>query len=214
MAADGTTAVYHMMFTRGQQWVDTLVWSCVTEWKGLGSTIPATSGLKNYLASMGGNADELVAELKVAQFACYDKATSLPLLKAANSIATPEGDEGGAREPEHTNWCRSNELDLCSGCSVKKGWDRNGVTGEPTTCRDGVPHEWLPLPCNCGPNDRRKWERRTALAAPRIKSPLDTDDGTQHYPQFEICPHAKPMNQCSECAEERASDTKSLGWLE
>ena len=94
MAADGTnkiaqesksrtTTLDHMMFTRGQQWVDTLVWSCVTEWKGLGSTIPATSGLNNYIASMGGNADELVAKLKIAQWAGFEKPTSHPLLKAA-----------------------------------------------------------------------------------------------------------------------------------
>lgn len=60
----------------------------------------------------------------------------------------------------HTIWCLSNELALCTGCSVKKGWDRNGVTGGPTTCRDGKPHEWLPKPCNCGPNDRRRGDRR------------------------------------------------------
>ena len=36
------------------------------------------------------------------------------------------------------------------------------MTGEPTTCRDGAPHEWLPLPCNCGPNDRRRGDRRQA----------------------------------------------------
>lgn len=64
------------------------------------------------------------------------------------------------REAKHTTWCRSNELDLCTGCSVKKGWDRNGVTGEPTSCHDEVPHEWLPKPCNCGPNDRRRGDRR------------------------------------------------------
>ncbi|KKN88068.1 hypothetical protein LCGC14_0251400 [marine sediment metagenome] len=78
----------------------------------------------------------------------------------ATKKPAPDPVIGGERESEHTSWCRSNELDLCSGCSVKKGWDRNGVTGEPTTCRDGVPHEWPPRPCNCGPNDKRKGDRR------------------------------------------------------
>ena len=64
------------------------------------------------------------------------------------------------REVEHTSWCRSNELDLCSACSVKKGWDHSPATGEATTCQGGKPHEWLPLPCSCGPNDRRRGDRR------------------------------------------------------
>ncbi len=78
----------------------------------------------------------------------------------AKADAKAATEERGEPESEHTSWCRSNELDLCSGCSVKKGWDRTGVTGEPTTCRDGVPHEWPPRPCNCGPNDKRKGDRR------------------------------------------------------
>ena len=34
-----------------------------------------------------------------------------------------------------------------------KGWDRDGVTGSQTTCRDGKAHEFLPRPCSCGPNE-------------------------------------------------------------
>ena len=75
----------------------------------------------------------------------------------------PPASDEKLREAEHTSWCRSSGLGLCTGCSVKKGWDRDGVTGEPTTCQGGAPHEWLPLPCNCGPNDRRRGDRRAAL---------------------------------------------------
>ena len=66
---------------------------------------------------------------------------------------------------EHEPWCNSHNLALCTGCSVLEGWDRNWVTSEPTTCTDGKPHEWLPKPCNCGPNDERRGDRRKAVGS-------------------------------------------------
>jgi len=63
---------------------------------------------------------------------------------------------------EHEQWCHANELDLCSGCSVKWGWHYNGVTGEETTCQEGKPHHWPPRPCICGNNERRRRNRRYA----------------------------------------------------
>ncbi len=72
---------------------------------------------------------------------------------------------------QHTSWCHSNELELCSGCSVLKGHDRSPATGEPTTCRNGEPHEWLPKPCNCGPNDKRRGDRR--MATPEASPPAE-----------------------------------------
>ena len=72
----------------------------------------------------------------------------------AKPAPTPE------REAEHHSWCHSHQLDLCAGCGVLYGWHRNGVTGEPTTCRNGARHQWPTKPCNCGPNDKRRAERR------------------------------------------------------
>ena len=71
----------------------------------------------------------------------------------------------GERMRRHEPWCNSHKLALCSGCSVKKGWDRNGLTGEPTKCCHGSPHEWLFKPCTCGPNDQRRCNRRRSADA-------------------------------------------------
>ena len=83
---------------------------------------------------------------------------------AREALVLMESEQG---EPmrRHEPWCNSHKLALCSGCSVKKGWDRNGLTGEPTKCCHGSPHEWLFKPCTCGPNDQRRCNRRRSADA-------------------------------------------------
>ena len=80
----------------------------------------------------------------------------------------------GERMRRHEPWCNSHKLALCSGCSVKKGWDRNGLTGERTKCRHGSPHEWLFEPCTCGLNDQRRGDRRRQGA---ILAPTESEHG-------------------------------------
>lgn len=94
----------------------------------------------------------------------------------------------GVERADHEPWCDANHLKLCEGCAVKKGWHYNSVTGEPTTCRQGNPHVWNPKPCNCGPNDRRKVDRRASEEASPVGETIKID----HFCNLPSCTRCRP----------------------
>lgn len=117
---------------------------------------------------------------------CPDMRTAQVVMESLRARESGPGKcEPSTTEGEqHKPWCESHSLALCSGCSVLKGWDVHGITGEPTTCNEGKPHEFLPKPCTCGPNDRRKEDRRALLSSPGEPKKLPERMPTDWSPQI------------------------------
>lgn len=183
-------------------------------------------GLLAFLETHGDTREQAIKKLveTLPDVACMNHSTHDAWVRRARKAeAEIERLRSVDRETEHEPWCHARELDLCTGCGVKKGWETS------PTCSDGAPHVWPRRACICGPNDRRKAERRAAATQePEALSerddyrccPKDGDAyvlcvsrGDEHFIEWGQGEHA-PANEANASVPEDEDEREAVAALD